>query len=161
MPRPSQRFIKNLTPVQVKNLKRLRDAGGSSRARHRAHSILLSYQGKSIGELVSIFEVNRTTIGLWLDRWESSGLAGLEDRGGQGAPSKLTDAERSQVIEILGESPHNPSLVLAQVEKKIGKQISSSTLKRIAKKAGLVWKRARKSLASKQDPKKNLNTGVN
>lgn len=58
-----------------------------------------------------------------------------------------------RVVELLKQSPHNPAAALSEIKREMGKEISRSTLKRIARKAGLIWKRMRKSLGSKRDPK--------
>lgn len=153
MPRPSSRFIKNLTEQEIQELANLKDHGSTPRIRHRAHAILLSHEGTSVIELIRIFQSNRTTICLWLDRWDSNGLKGLADGPRPGSPPKLSESELIRAVELLKESPHNPALVLSQIQKETGKEISRSTLKRIARKAGLIWKRMRKSLESKRDQK--------
>jgi transposase len=154
MPRPSSRFIKNLTEPQIQELANLKDYGATPRIRHRAHAILLSHEGTSVVELVRIFQSNRTTICQWLDRWDSNGFEGLADGPRPGSPPKLTEPELARAVELLKQSPHNPALVLSQIQQETGKEISRSTLKRIARKAGLIWKRMRKSLESKRDQKK-------
>ena len=55
MARPESRFISKLTKAQVQSLEQLRDTGASARIRHRAHAILLSFQGTSVNALVRIF----------------------------------------------------------------------------------------------------------
>lgn len=155
MSRPASRFVEKLTKSQIRKLEDLMEHGDTPRIRHRAHAILLSHQGVSVVELAKVFQTNRTTISQWLDRWEVEGLeAGLADRPRPGSPSKLTETQRSRVVELLKESPQNPSAVLSQISQEMGKEISRSTLGRIAKKAGLVWKRMRKSLGSKRDKKR-------
>ncbi len=154
MPRPANRFIKKLTKRQIQQLEAKKDRGATPRIRHRAHAILLSHQGTSVIELVQIFQTNRTTISQWLDRWEAEGLDGLADKPRPGSPSKLTEAEQRRVLELLKRSPHNPAAVLSELKQETGKEISRSTLKRMARKAGLIWKRMRKSLGSKRDRKK-------
>jgi transposase len=153
MPRPASRFIENLTKRQLEKLENLRNYGSTPRIRNRAHAILLSHQGTSVVELVRIFQTNRTTIGLWLDRWEAEGLDGLADKPRPGSPPKLTEAEHARVLELLKQSPHNPSGVLGTIKQEMDIEISRSTLKRIAKKAGLIWKRMRRSLKNKRDQK--------
>ena len=161
MARPFSRFINKLTKSQIQKLNELKDAGITCRERHRAHAILLSYQGKNVAEIASIFQVHRHTILEWLDRWDAFGLESLPDQPRSGSPSKSTESEQAQALAFLKESPHNPALVLSQIEQETGKQISRSTLKRLAKRAGLIWKRMRKSLGSKQDAKKNPSISVN
>jgi transposase len=153
MSRPASRFIEKLTKGQIQKLEDLKDHGATPRIRHRAHAILLSHQGTNVVDLAHIFQTNRTTVGQWLDRWEAEGFDGLADKPRPGSPSKLTEAEKTKVVEILKQSPHNPAAVLSETLQETGKEISRSTLKRIAKRAGLTWKRMRKSLASKRDQK--------
>ncbi len=154
MSRPASRFIEKLTKGQVRKLENLKDHGVTPRIRHRVHAILLSHQGTSIVDLAKIFQTNRTTVSQWLDRWDAEGFDGLADKPRPGSPPKLIEAEQSRLLELLEESPHNPAAVLSQMKQETGKEISRSTLKRIAKKAGLIWKRMRKSLRSKRDQKK-------
>lgn len=154
MSRPASRFIAKLTKRQIQKLEDLKDHGETPRIRHRAHAVLLSHQRVSIVELTKIFQTTRLTISQWLDRWDASGFDDLADKQRPGAPSKLTKSEQVQALDLLRQSPHNPAGVLSQIKQDIGKQISRSTLKRMAKNAGLVWKRMRKSLGTKQDKKK-------
>jgi transposase len=154
MPRPESRFIGKLSKRQMQKLEELKDHGSTPRIRHRAHAVLLSHQGTSVVELAKIFQTNRTTISQWLNRWDAEGLEGLGDKQRPGAPPKLSESEQARVVELLKQSPHNPAGVLAEIKKEMNQEISRSTLKRIAKQAGLVWKRVRKSLGSKRDQKK-------
>ena len=50
--------------------------------------------------------------------------------------------------------PHSAKVLLSKLFETIGKSISRSTLRRIAKKIGFSWKRIRKSLRSKRDETK-------
>jgi transposase len=154
MARPESRFIEKLTKTQVQRLEELRDTGGNSRIRHRAHAILLSFQGTPVSELAKIFQANRNTICCWLDRWEDEGLNGLADKSRPGAPPKLDSKQQERAVELLQESPQNPTAAIVQLKEETGIEISRDTLKRLAKKNGLVWKRMRKSLRSKRDQKK-------
>lgn len=154
MARPESRFIQKLTKVQVQRLEELRDDGENKRIRHRAHAILLSFQRTSVNELVKIFQTNRNTICGWLDRWEAEGFAGLADKHRSGAPPKLDEQEQVLALELLKQTPQSLTTALLELQKETGKEISRDTLKRLAKKSGLVWKRMRKSLRSKRDQKK-------
>jgi len=153
MARPESRFITKLTKRQVEQLEYSRDYDDNKRARQRAHAILLSYQRTSVNELAKIFASSRNTICNWLDRWEAQKLDGLHDLQRSGAPPKLDEQEQARALELLELTPQNSNVVLHELEKELGKQISSTTLKRIAKKNDLIWKRMRKSLRSKRDQK--------
>lgn len=159
MARPESRFIKKLTKSQVQRLEDLRDDGDNKRIRHRAHAILLSFQCISVNELVKIFQSNRNTICGWLDRWEAEGFAGLADKRRSGAPPKLDEQEQVLALKLLKQTPQSLTTALLELEKETGKVISKDTLKRLAKKSRLVWKRMRKSLRSKRD-QKNFETST-
>ena len=154
MPRPAYRFIESLTEEQVEQLQRIRDTGRTRRIRHRAHAILLSHGGKQIGEVAEIFQVSRNTASAWLDRWDTQGLEGLADKPRPGAPPKLDENEQKLALDLLTQSPQRLEWVLSQIQSRTGKEISASTLKRLARQSNLRWKRMRKSLRSKRDEKK-------
>lgn len=153
MARPESRFIEKLTKAQVQRLEELRDKGGSKRIRQRAHAVLLSFDGTTVNELVRIFGINRNSICLWLDRWDLEGFQGLADRPRPGAPPKLDEQEQVLALQLLEKTPQSTNTALLEIQKETGKQISSDTLKRLAKRKGLIWKRMRKSLRSKRDQK--------
>lgn len=154
MSRPASRFVMKLTKRQIEELEQLKHKGPTPRIRQRAHAILLSHQRHSIGQIARIFGTNRITIGQWLDRWDAEKFDGLADKPRPGAPPKLSETEQERLLELLKQTPHNPVAVLSQMKQETGKEISRSTLKRIARQAGLIWKRMRKSLGSKRDQKK-------
>ena len=154
MARPESRFIETLTKSQVQHLEELRDRGNNSRIRHRAHAVLLSFNRTSVNELVKIFQSNRNTIVGWLDRWETEGFDGMADKPRCGAPTKLNPKQQSRALKILQETPQSTNTALIKLKQETGIEISGETMKRLAKKNGLVWKRMRKSLRSKRDQKK-------
>lgn len=148
------RYVEPLAEEDREVLSYLRDHGETPRIRQRAHAILLSDSGKSVNELSEIFEVRRNTAASWLDRWETEGVQGIGDAQRSGAPPKLTKSETKRVVKIIKKNPRNPRQVLAEISKRIGKTISRSTLRRIARRFDLRWKRMRRSLKSKRDEDK-------
>lgn len=140
------RFITKLKPKDKKLLNDLVKNSSTLSIRSRAQAILLSAQGKNVAELAGIFNKTTRTIYSWLDRWENNGIDGLEDKERSGAPSQLTDSEKKIVVRILKKHPHSPKLVLADVSKRLGKEISEWILRQIAIAEGMSWKRMRKSL---------------
>jgi transposase len=120
--------------------------------RRRAHAILLRDAGKSVNEIASIFEVRRNTVTSWVDRWAESGPAGLGDAARPGAPPSLTPAQTRKAVKLIKKKPESPNQVLNEIKKLTGKKISRSTLRRIARRAGLRWKRMRRSVKSRRDP---------
>ena len=151
MARKPSRRVPSLSDEDRQELQGLKDHGETPRSRQRAHAILLSDSGRSVNEIASIFGVTRLTVCAWFARWEQLGINGLADAERSGAPPKLSKTETKKVLKLIKTHPHSPKQVLHEIPKVIGKTISGATLRRIARKAGLRWKRARKSLKSKRD----------
>ncbi len=151
MARTPSRFVSPVSDQEREILRYLKDHGETWRIRHRAHAILLSDSGKSVNEIAEIFETTRVTVCSWFARWEESGPQGLADGARSGAPPKLTKPEKKKVVKLIKKYPHSPKQVLNEIPQVIGKTISPTTLRRIARASGLRWKRMRKSLKSKRD----------
>lgn len=151
MNRP-HKFIAPLSVSQKKELTALFRDSPKPRVRMRAHSLLLSAQGWSIKQICQLYHVHYQSVSSWLDRWAKDGLAALPDRARSGKPPSLSDTERNVAIELLRTHPHAPRQVLARLLAHTGKTISRSTLKRLARSAGLRWKRVRKTTAKEPDP---------
>lgn len=145
------KFVSELETDQQMSLHHILDTDPSRRVRQRAHSILLSANGTSIDEIAQIYQVHRDTVSSWIDRWTTSGVEGLSDQPRSGSPPKLDEHEQEMVQDLIAAHPNSPKMVLAQLADNTGKTISRSTLKRLAKRAGLSWKRVRKSVKSKRD----------
>ncbi len=124
----------------------------SSRARARAHSLLLSAQGMVINDIAKMYPVDRDTVSTWIKKWEHQGAASLHDRPRSGRPPTLTPAEQELAIEYIKDAPRSLKHVVERLATKTEKRISVSALKRLAKRARLRWKRVRKSLKSLRDP---------
>jgi transposase len=122
--------------------------------RIRAHSVLFSSNGCSLNTLSYTFGICRQTISIWLNSWEKEGLCGLIDKPGRGRHKKILLEKELEVVEIITKFPRSLKTVLQEIHKLWGVKISLSTLKRICKKAGLIWKRVRKSLRGKRNDEK-------
>ena len=90
-----KRYI-TLTEQEESDLKVLKKISSSERVRDRAHALLLSNKGYTIGQLLAIFEVRRATIADWFNRWEKSGLGGLSDAYKSGRPTNFTESEQKK-----------------------------------------------------------------
>ena len=145
------KFVSALCPDQQHQLEHLAAHDPTRRVRRRAHSLLLSARGSSIDEIAHIYQVHRNTVSSWIDHWEQEGVNGLPDKPRSGGPSKLTASEKEAAQALLQTYPNAPNPVLAVLNETTGKTISRSTLKRIAKGAGLRWKRMRKSIKHKRN----------
>lgn len=151
MGRMPTRFVKELTPEDQEVLRYLRDEGETRRIRQRAQALLLSNNGKTVNELAEILEVNRDTVRDWFASWERDGIKGVADKARSGKPPILTAEEQAQAVKLLKENPRSAKQVVQEIKKQTGKMISVVTLRRIARRANLRWKRMRKSAKSQRD----------
>jgi transposase len=152
MTRVCTRFIADLSVEDQEFLVVSWRTHSAHAVRVRSHAILLSAKGISVPQLTEIFSVDDNTVRSWLDRWDGQGRDGLEDLPRPGGPFKLDESQRQMTIDLLHEHPNNPKVVIDQVTKRTGKSISRRTLSRWARKAGMSWKRFRKSLKKLRDP---------
>src|SRR5216684_6112468 len=146
------RYVRPLTESQRHTLAEIMKHDAIPRARVRAHGILLSAQGMKIKEIAKAYQVDRDTVATWIKKWEQSGMASLYDKPRSGRPPKLTPEEKDLARQYIKEDPRCLKQVVERLSQKTAKRLSISSLKRLAKKAGLRWKRVRKSLKSLRDP---------
>jgi transposase len=146
------RYVRLLTESQRHTLAEIMKHDATPRARVRAHGILLSAQGRKIKEIAQIYQVDRDTVATWIKKWEQHGVASLYDKPRSGRPPKLTLAEQDLARQYIKEEPRCLKQVVERLHQKTAKRLSISSLKRLAKKARLRWKRVRKSLKSLRDP---------
>lgn len=147
-------YIERLTLEEICTLEEMHKNHPRHLSRKRAHSILLSDQGHSISSICSVYGVCRQTVSTWFYKWKTQGLCGLVDRPGRGRPCRLTEEQIIEVLKQVEKSPRSLKTVLADLEREFDMPISIDTIRLVCKKAGLVWKRVRKSLRSKRDQSK-------
>jgi transposase len=151
MARMPTRFVTKLTAEDQEVLRYLRDEGETRRIRQRAQALLLSNSGRTVNEVAKILEVNRDTVRDWYASWEGDGVKGVADKARSGKPPILTADEQAQAVKLLQENPRSAKQVVQEIKKQTGKTISVVTLRRIARRANLRWKRMRKSAKSQRD----------
>jgi transposase len=155
-PRPDEvmivRYVQPLTDEQRALLEKTMKEDTAFRARSRAHSLLLSAAGAPIQTIAKTYQVHRVTVSAWIKKWEQHGAQSLHDHPRSGRPSTLTPAEQALAQQYIKEEPRSLKQVVERLANKTEKRLSLSSLKRLAKKARLRWKRVRKSLKSLRDP---------
>jgi len=124
----------------------------SSRARARAHGLLLSGPGVTINAIAKMYHVDRDTVSTWITQWEYQGAASWHDQPRSGRPPKLTPEEQALALTYIQEEPRSLKQVGDRLAQKTAKRLRISALKRLAKRARLRWKRVRQSLQSLRDP---------
>ncbi len=146
------RYVQPLTKEQRERLENTMKDDTSFRARSRAHSLLLSTQGTMIKDIAKTYKVHRVTVSAWITNWEQHGQASLHDKPRSGRPSILTPEEQDIALQYIRETPHALKGVGERLAAKTAKRLSMSSMKRLAKRGRLRWKRVRKSLKSLRDP---------
>jgi transposase len=145
------RFIRDLNYDSEKMLERIYKDSKNFQVRERAQCILLSFHGTTIDELVQIFKVTRKTIYNWLTAWEDRKLIGFYNRAGRGRKKKLPEEREREVIQWIKEEPKNLKKIQAKIQSEWQINLSKDTLKRIAKKYQMRWKRMRRGIAKDPD----------
>ena len=155
-PRPDEviivRYVQPLTDEQRALLAKTMKEDPAFRARSRAHSLLLSAAGTPIQTIAKTYQVHRVTVSAWIKKWEQHGAQSLHDHPRSGRPPKLTPDEQELAQHYIKEDPRSLKQVVERLAHKTEKRLSLSSLKRLAKKARLRWKRVRKSLKRLSDP---------
>ncbi len=85
---PEARYIRSLSAAEQKALRELYRGTHDADVRTRCQMILLSAQEHGVSEIADLTLFNEDSVLYWLDRYESQGLSGLEDRPRSGRPSK-------------------------------------------------------------------------
>ena len=104
--------------------------------RQRCHYLLLSNQGRQIHEIASIYQTTRQAVARWFDRYKASGIDGLHTQKGRGEkPILRLDNERDveTVKKLVSKHAQDLDPILAELESKLGKQMSKRTLQRFLK----------------------------
>lgn len=146
-------YVNPLTRAEIVTLQEMHKNHPTYSVRMRAHGILMSYEGYRVQEIAEAYNVCRQSVSTWIRAWDRAGLLGLMDKPRSGRPRKLSPSEEVEAIQWIKEEPRSINQVIAKINDKFGVQISKDTIRRLCKKAGLAWKRVRKSLKSKRDPK--------
>lgn len=112
------KYVQPLTPEQRELLDHTMRTDPSFRARTRAHSVLLSSQGKTITDIAQTYQVHRVTVSSWITSWETSGVQGLYDRPRSGRPRTLSPEEQELALHYLQQEPRSLNTVMDRLQKK-------------------------------------------
>lgn len=145
------RLLKEINLEMLKLLNRISRSSQFSQVRNRARCIILSYQGFSTEQLMTIFGISRKTLYNWLTRWEKNGFIGLYNEKGRGRKSKLSPPQIVQVKEWVKAEPKSLNKVATKIHKEWGIEVSKETIKRMIKKLNMIWKRMKRGLSKTPD----------
>lgn len=144
-------ILKEMNLEMSKLLKRISRSSKFPQVRNRAQCIILSYQGFSTEQLMTIFGISRRTLYNWLSRWEKSGFIGLYNEKGRGRKAKLSPSQIAQVKDWVKAEPKSLKNVVIKIHREWGVEVSKETIKRIIKKLNMIWKRMKRGLSKTPD----------
>jgi transposase len=145
------KYIDSLSPETVKMLERIYRQSEHHQVRQRAHCILMSFQGFTMTQLMSLFMVSRKTVFNWFQAWERAKLIGLYNEPGRGRKPLFSPEQKAQIREWVKVEPRNLKKVLEQVRETWDISASQETIKRVLKSLGMSWRRIRKCVAGVPD----------
>jgi transposase len=123
-----------LTKEQRRELENGYRNGKSHSYRQRCQIILLKSEKRTSLEITSILGGCEMVVNNWLQRYESEGINGLQTRKGRGRKAILQAQDLEQVKEAVKQSRQRISVARAELEESLGKEFSTSSLKRFLKK---------------------------
>lgn len=97
-----------LHPKTYQRLARLRRAAekdGAYRVAKRLHAVLLNADGHSSGRIAKILKAARSRASEWLANYETHGEEGLLEGQRSGRPAQLTQAQRTELGDIIESGP--------------------------------------------------------
>lgn len=98
---PSMKVEKWITSEELKRC--IREKEKEVKVLNRLYFMNYLYSGCSVPRASEKLGITKVTGYNWLKRWNEEGYEGLIPRFAGGRPSKLTDAEKSQLKELLQE----------------------------------------------------------
>ncbi|MFF4410867.1 helix-turn-helix domain-containing protein, partial [Streptomyces sp. NPDC001404] len=138
----------------------------------RARIIVLSWEGHRVLAIASRLGCHHKTVRKWMHRFNAQGLDGLGDRPGCGRKRRITEAERSRIIELVRCDPPGRLVrepwgdlaaeeesapgewtldTLTEAARRRGIDIQRSQVRRILLAEGVRWRRTRSWITSR-DP---------
>lgn len=103
----------------------------------RAEVILLSLEGKTLDEIISVTGMSKPIVNKWRQRFRTKGIEGLQDAPRSGKPSVITARQKATVVQKACERPTGGYTNWSQkrIAKAVG--ISQSKVHQILKQADL------------------------
>lgn len=128
--------------------------------RQRCTAIRLLHLDHKPGEVAKMQGVSIPTIYSWIDRWRSSGVEGLANRGKSGRPLKADDEYTEALVEVIEKDPSELGYdfriwtidrLRAHLEKKTGMNLSESAFRALLKRKGYRYRRPKHDLSHLQN----------
>ncbi len=83
--------------------KRIKSLEKDVKVLQRLYFIKYRYEGVAVEDAAKRVEISKPVAYIWQDRWNKEGYEGLKPKFAGGKPSKLSDAQKEQLKEILNK----------------------------------------------------------
>ncbi len=78
---------------------------GADRVSKRIHAVLLNSEEYTSGKISEILNISRSKVSEWLKIYDEQGLEGLKEGERSGRPSRLSDAQKIILCDIIDSGP--------------------------------------------------------
>lgn len=120
--------------------KRIKHHKGLPEVMPRLLFIRLRYKGMSVVKAADAVGVSGQTGYNWQERWNAEGFEGLIPRYAGGHPSKLTDEQKTELLELLREKEHWTTVEAQHlIQSHFGVAYSLDQVRRILKSFGMSY----------------------
>ena len=121
----------HLSAEQIRVLEHGCKHGRAHFLRQRCHAVLLKAQGLSSSKISVKVELCQQSINKWVDRFLSEGIAGLENRPGQGSKPVISrEADEATIRQAIETDRQSVKAAKAAWEASSGKTASEETFRR-------------------------------
>lgn len=159
---PKRIKLRTLTTEERRRLEKYSSSATESyRIVARAKMILLAHQGMPIEQIANKLDHSKASVYLRLKRFDEEGIAGLQDKPGQGRKPTYSESERGQMIALARTDPDKLGLPFGHwtldrlinylhTKDQIG--VSRAQLARILQAEGLRWYQEKTYFTERPDP---------
>ena len=148
----------DITPEEMAALDQLYHTTKDVRWRTRTQIILVAAEQQlTAGEIANIVRQSEQTVRNWLKRYQTEGLEGLADAPRTGAPRKVNDAYREQVVNVVRQRPRSLDQpfstwtlqrLVEYMAQQTGIRVSPDTVRLILREAEIVLSRPQHKVSS-------------
>lgn len=150
--------VPDLTPERLAELEGLYRSTYNVRLRTRAQMILLAAERRlTAAEIAKIVRSSEETVRRWLKRYLAEGVEGLSDAPQPGAPRKVTEEYREELLHAVRRRPRSLGLPFSlwtlqrladYMAERIGLRVTYETVRMHLKDAGIVLSRPQHTITS-------------
>ena len=137
MTRPEEISIKRHMSFEELN-KRIKTLEKDTKVLQRLYFIKYRYERKSMAKSAQLVGITRYVGYIWQKRWNEDGYAGLIPRYGGGRPSKLSEEQKEEIINLLKQkNTWTTKEVRDLIREHFNVEYSLKQIRVILKKAGM------------------------